>query len=101
MSIKPRLSLDRNIANDRIEMPYPCVEVFDPSDALALVLLGLPEGDLSVICYVNDALREIRKVKNSSRTLNTLRQISRVTFHKSAHESREIKSAIDAVEVYP
>ncbi len=81
-------------------MPYPCVEVFDPSDALALVILGLPEGELSVICYVNDALREIRKVRNSPKTLNILRKVSRTVYRKSDEVSREINSAEDAVEVY-
>lgn len=92
--------LDRDIAYDRVEKSYPCVEVYEPSDALALVLLGLPKGDLSVICFVNNAMREIRKVARSARTLDALRRVSKTVYHKSPTDSTEIKSGIDAVEVF-
>lgn len=100
MSTQQTFELSRDYIYDKIQMPYPCVEVHEPSDALALVILGLPVGDLSVICFVNDAMREIRKVQKSALVLNVLRKVSRVTYHKSATEHFEIKSGKDSVEVF-
>lgn len=100
MSTQQTLKLSRDYAYEHISMPYPCVEVHDPSDALALVLMGMPKGDLSVICYINDALREIRKIRKSALSVNALRKVSRVTFHKSPTESIVIESGAQAVEVF-
>ena len=99
MSTPGTYKLNRNIANDVIDMPYPCVEIHNPVQPVAVVITSMPDGDLPVICYVNDALRQIKTVPHSALSLNVLRKVSKITYHKSASESYEITSGLKAVEV--
>ena len=92
-------SLNRDITNDRISMPYPHIKLLEPTDAVALVLPSFPEGQLPVICEYNGACRQIGSIVNSAIFINKLSKISRIEYHKDANMFTEIKTSLDAVEV--
>ena len=71
-------SLNPNIANDRIEMPYPHVEVLTPSNAVALVVPSLTTGDLPVICKYDGTTRRIGSIARSALVLSSLRKVTRL-----------------------
>ena len=92
-------SLSRDLTNDRVSMPYPHIKVLEPSDAIALVLPALPEGDLPVLCEYNGVCRQIGSVLKSALIINQLSKISKLEYVKSAGISVAIKTPLDAVEV--
>lgn len=92
-------SLNRDLTNEHVAAQYPCIEVHSTTDAMALVLLALPEGDLPVICFVNDAVREIRRIRRSALVINNLRRVADITYHTSASDSVKLRSAEDILEV--
>lgn len=93
-------SLDRNIANEHITMPYPNVTVLNVTEALPLIVPSLPEGDLAVLCEYNGTCRKIGSICNSPRVLYTLSKVSELVYYKSQTESFPVRNAIDALEVF-
>ena len=91
-------SLNQNIANDRIEMPYPHVEVLTPSNAVALVVPSLTTGDLPVICKYDGTTRRIGSIARSALVLSSLRKVTRLKFAKSANEVMELNNTEDIME---
>lgn len=99
MSISQIQSLNGDITNERIDMPYPHVKLLDPSDAIALVLPSLPEGDLPVLCEVNGSVRQLRSVRKSAKILAILIKISRLTYVQSKGIESELMNNTDILEV--
>lgn len=91
-------SLNPNIANDRISMPYPHVRILTPSDAIALVVPSLPEGDLAIICEFNGTTRKIGSVAHSATTLSKLSRIAKIQYAKSADTVIDINNIDDIME---
>lgn len=91
-------SLNPNIANDRIEMPYPHVEVLTPSNAVALVVPSLTTGDLPVICKYDGTTRRIGSIARSALVLSSLRKVTRLKFAKSTNEVMELNNTEDIME---
>lgn len=94
-----RLSLNPNIANDRISMPYPHIKVLNPSDAIALVVPSLPKGDLPVICEFDNTLRKIGSILPSALVLKSLKAVTPIEYWRSAEDGFLIKSSVDILEV--
>lgn len=92
-------SLNPNIANDKIAMPYPHVEVLTPSNAVALVVPSLDEGDLPVICQFDGTTRKIGSISNSATTLSVLRRVTRLQYAKSVSNIKELNTIEDIMEV--
>lgn len=92
-------SLNPDIANNRISMPYPHVELLEPSDSVALVLSGLPKGDLPVICSYKGKQRKIASVLKSAVVLSTLLRVSALNYNSSETETRSLSNNIDIMEV--
>ena len=91
-------SLNPNIANDRIEMPYPHVEVLTPSNAVALGVPSLATGDLPVICKYDGTTRRIGSIARSALVLSSLRKVTRLKFAKSANDVMELNNTEDIME---
>lgn len=91
--------LNPDIANDRISMPYPHVELLEPSDAVALILTGLQKGDLPVICTYQGSQRKIASVAKSALVLNSLLRVSKLNYRKDKDTCQQINSSIDIMEV--
>lgn len=91
--------LNENLSLDKIKMPYPHVELLDPSDAVALVVPSLTEGDLPVICKYKGSTRKIGSIAYSALTLNTLLKLSRLVFHKDEGKSFNLNNTLDIMEV--
>lgn len=100
MSTMEIQSLNRDITNERISKPYPHVLVLDPSDAIALILPELPEGDLAVLCNFNGTCRQIGSIRKSPLVLNTLRRITGIDYVVSENCKKSIRTALDALEVF-
>lgn len=92
-------SLNRDITNERVSMPYPHLRVLNPNDAIALMLPELPEGDLPVLCDFNGTCRQIGSIRKSAIVINDLRKITGLKFFKSKDVAVDIKTSLDAVEV--
>lgn len=92
-------SLNKEITNERISMPYPHVNVLEPSDAIALVVPSLPKGDLPVICEFHGTRRQIGSIRNSALVLESLRKISSIEYVKAPNVKSVIKTSLDSVEV--
>lgn len=91
--------LSRNITNDRISMPYPHVEVLEPTDPLALVLGSMEEGELPVLCTINGSTRKIKAIRKSAITLLDLSRVTKLIYSISADNKRELKNIDDIMEV--
>lgn len=91
--------LSRELTNDRISTPYPHVEIMDPSDALALVLLSISEGELPVLCTMNGSTRKVKSVRKSAIVLNQLSKVSKLNYHKEAGNVTELNTIEDIMGV--
>ena len=99
MSTMEIQSLNPNITNDRISMPYPHLKLLDPSDAIALILPSLKDGELPVICEYNGTVRQLAKVKKSALVLNTLLKVSGLVYAKDVNTNLKITSTSEIMEV--
>lgn len=91
-------SLNRNIANNRADMPYPHVEIMEPSDAVALILESLPDGELSVLFNVDGKLWKSKPIAYSALALLPLVKVSKLKLCKDAQTSKVISSPEDILE---
>lgn len=91
--------LNRDLTNEKISLEYPYVEVTNPSDALALVLLSLDEGDLPIICISNGTKRRLRCIRKSARLLMYLLSVSPLVYVKGPEERVDLKGVYDIMEV--
>lgn len=99
MSTNQTPILSRELTNDRISTPYPHVEVMDPSDALALVLLSMSEGELPVLCTFNGSTRKLKSIRQSAIVLLQLSKVAKLTYHKSADATTELNTIDDIMGV--
>lgn len=79
-------SLSKNLTNDRIDMPYPHVKVLEPSDALALLIPILSQGELPVICEFEGTTRKIGSIRKSALVLKDLSRVSKMIYYKNEAE---------------
>lgn len=91
--------LNPDIANERISMPYPHVELLEPSDAVALILSSLPKGDVPVICTYQGKQRKIASIRKSALVIMALLKVSKLKFHKDANDVLPLKTSTDIMEV--
>lgn len=91
--------LNPDIANERISMPYPHVELLEPSDAVALVLSSLPKGDLPVICTYQGKQRKIASICKSALVIMALMKVSKLKYSKDANSSLALRTSADIMEV--
>lgn len=73
-------SLNENIANDSISMPYPHLMMSDVDSALALVLPDIPTGDLPVLCEHKGIIRQVGSIRRSAIEINKLHRIGTVSY---------------------
>ena len=99
MSISQIQSLNRELTNDKISMPYPHVVISNPSDPVALVLSSLPKGDLPIICTINNSTRMIGSIRNSAICLKHLLSVSPLVYCKAKGDTSELKTVTDILEV--
>lgn len=99
MSIAEIQSLDRNITNKKISMPYPHIKVTDVSDVLALVIPSLDKGDLPIICEFEGVTRQVGSIRKSAVVIKHLMDISGVVYCKSEDLQVPIKSMESLLEV--
>ena len=90
--------LGKNLTNDKIDMPYPCIRLYDISDALSLVIPQLPTGEISVVIEHEGVVRRVGKVARSALVLMQIRKLSRLTYYKNAAESFDVNTAEDLME---
>lgn len=99
MNISQIRTLNPNIANDHISMPYPHIELLEPSDAVALVLESLEKGDLPVICTYDNTVRKIASITRSALDILTLSRVSKLVFHRNPTDAVQLDSGKTIVEV--
>ena len=99
MSIMEIQSLNQNVTNDRISMPYPHIRVLEPSNALALMVPSLPKGDLPVICEYDGTTRQIASIRKSALVISKLRKISNMEYAMNEKDKRLIDNPLDVMEV--
>lgn len=99
MKIGEIQSLNTNLTNDKIDMPYPHLYIQNPSDAVALVLTALPRGDLSVICEHKGIIKRIGSIEMSAISLKKLSKVCQLSFYCTADNSYEVKTPDSIMEV--
>lgn len=99
MSIARIQSLNENLANKRITMPYPHAKIIDVSDALALIVPSLEKGDLPVLCEHEGTLRKVGSIRNSALVLRQLSRITRVMYVKSEDVSVDVSNTDELLKV--
>lgn len=92
-------SLNADLTNDHISMPYPHLMMIEPSDAVALVLQSLPTGDLPVLCTYKGSTRQLTKIKRSAIPIFHLSKVVKLKYVASADKSVPLKSSEDILEV--
>lgn len=92
-------SLNADLTNEHISMPYPHLMMSNPNDAVALVLTSLPTGDLPVLCTYKGSTRQLTKIRRSALTILPLSKVVSLDYVKSATDSVPIKSPCDILEV--
>lgn len=91
--------LNPDIANERISMPYPHVELLEPSDAVALMLSSMPKGDIPIICTYQGKQRRIASVAKSALIFKDLLKVSKLKYHVDSQKVITLKTSIDIMEV--
>lgn len=91
-------SLNPDLTNDKISMPYPNVRILEPTDAIALVLPCLEVGDLSVLCEINGTTRKLASIRNSATVISKLLRVTKLVYNKTSNESKELCSNLDIME---
>lgn len=91
--------LNPDIANDRISMPYPHIELLEPSDAVALMLSCLPKGDIPVICTYQGKQRKIASIFKSAIVFKDLLKVSRLRYHTAPDAYTNLRTSVDIMEV--
>lgn len=99
MNIAKIQSLDRNISNTKISMPYPHLRIIDVSDAIALVIPSLDKGDLPVICEFDGVTRQVGSIRKSALVIKQLSRITRLSYCKSEDVSIDVSDMKDLLEV--
>lgn len=99
MSIMEIPSLNQNITNDHISTPYPHLMLKSPSDALALVLTSLPQGDLPVLCEYKGACRQLASIRKSALCINHLSKVSKLQYVKAVNDRVDVKDVETIMEV--
>lgn len=99
MSTSQTPILSRDLTNDRISKPYPHVEIMEPSDALALVLQSMSEGELPVLCTMNGSTRKLKSVRKSAIIIQQLSLVTKLRYHKSETDITEIQNIDDIMGV--
>ena len=92
-------SLNPEITNERISMPYPHIKVLEPSDAIALVLPSLDKGDLPVLCEYNGTCRQIGSIRKSALVIEQLHRISKLMYCSAENKNMSIETKLDILEV--
>lgn len=92
-------SLNPDIVNGKISMPYPHVELLEPTDAAATLIKLLPTGDLSIICEVKGKRRRIGSIRKSAIAIQDLMRVSKLAYCRSATERKILTSGEDILEV--
>ena len=98
MSTDKIQSLNPDIANDRISMPYPHLELLEPSNAVALVLEGMPAGELPVVCEYQGTTRKLKSIPASALYIRHLLSVSKLSYNKTAGERFPLRTNIDILE---
>lgn len=93
-------TLDENSALVRTELVYPYLMVDEPSDAVALIVPCLEEGDLPVLCKLDDTVYHVANISSSALVLHKLLRISKLTYNKSATERVPIVKPQDIMNIY-
>lgn len=91
-------SLNGNLTNDEIDMPYPHLYVTNPTDAVALVLTALPRGELSVLCEHKGLLKRIGSIEVSAINLLKLSKVCELSYFQTAENVQLLKTSIDIME---
>lgn len=99
MSTNQIQSLNADLTNDHISMPYPHLMMIEPNDAVALVLQSLPAGDLPVLCTYKGSTRQLTKIRRSAIPIYHLSKIVKLKYVASADKSVPLKSSVDILEV--
>lgn len=99
MSIMEIPSLNRDITNEHISMPYPHIMLHNPTDALAVVLESIDNGDLPILCEYKGSCRQLAAVRKSALVINTLSKVCNLSYVKAPSESVPIQSVYDILEV--
>jgi len=85
-------------ANEKVQLPYPNLEVQAVTDAVALVLSGLDKGDLSVIGTYEGRLYRIASIDKSAINIWKLARVIPVTLNRSSTDSTVLRTSTDIVE---
>lgn len=99
MSTYPIQSLNAELTNDHIKMPYPHLLMLNPNNAVALVLSSLPDGDLPVICTYKGSTRQLKKIRRSALAMLPLSRVVALQYVVQPGDSRPLNSAKDIMEV--
>lgn len=59
-----------------VELSYPYVLFREPIDEIAILIEGLPEGDLPVIIDIDGVYQEVAKIKKSLLTISDILKIT-------------------------
>ena len=91
--------LSSDLTNDRISMPYPHLEILEPSDALAIVLPQLDGGELPVLCTIGESTRRLVSIRRSAIVIRDLLSITALRYHKDAEHRIDLNTVEDIMEV--
>lgn len=85
-------------ANEKVQLPYPNLEVQEINEAVTLVLSGLDKGDLSVIGTFEGRLYRVASIDKSAINIWKLARVVPVTLHRSPTDSTVLRTSTDIVE---
>lgn len=92
-------TLSRNLTNERIDMPYPNLQVLNPSPAFATVFKSLPKGDLSVLFEKDGKLLRPGSIQRSALVLLPLIKVAEIVYNLDAETQIPLRTGADIIEV--
>lgn len=99
MSTNQIQSLNADLTNDRIEMPYPHIFIKVPNDAVALVLPELSADDIPVLCTYKGTTRQLTKIRRSAIAIRTLSRVTDIEYVKDNMTRKALNTTTDIMEV--
>lgn len=99
MSTRVTHTLNSEIANDRVAKKYPYLEILEPSDALAIVLPEMDNGELPVLCTIGGSTRRLASIRLSAIAIRDLSLITALSWHKDADTAIKLETIEDIMEV--
>ena len=92
-------SIDEDYATPRSTLTYPYLRILTATDALALIVTSLPDGDLPLVMSYKGETRIMKHISKSALVIEKLTRLVDLEYVKSKDESVPLHNGTDILEL--